>query len=83
MFTRVDRNLLVRIGKQLAEDAQTEENGYGNNWGGSADAREAKRRFDRLQRDRRDLEALRKRLEASFPESTAPAPVEAASAAAG
>lgn len=71
-FTRVDRNLLLRVGKHLAAAAQLEENGYGQNWGASSDAREAKKRFDRLHRDRRDLDALRKRLEAAFPSATEP-----------
>ena len=66
-FTRTDRALLIRIGGHLREAAQTEFNGYGNNWGASADSREAKKTYDRLLRDERDLEALRKRLEAEVP----------------
>lgn len=66
-FTRTDRALLIRIGGHLREAAQTEFNGYGNNWGAGAEAREAKKRYDRLLRDERDLEALRKRLEAEVP----------------
>lgn len=79
-FSRVDRNLLLRVGKHLADAAQLEENGYGQNWGASAEARDAKRRFDRLHRDRRDLDALRKRLEAAHPDSLSPAPAPAPSA---
>ena len=71
-FTRTDRALLIRIGGHLREAAQTEFNGYGNDWGGSADSREAKKAYDRLLRDERDLEALRKRLEAQMPPPAPP-----------
>lgn len=70
MITREDRNLLVRVGKQLKDAAQLEFNGYGANWGVDAASREAKRRHDRLLRDERDLQALRRRLEADVPPST-------------
>ena len=76
-FTRVDRNLLLRVGKHLQAAAKLEFNGYGANWGADAESREAKKRYDRLLRDERDLEAMRKRLEAAFPAATAPLAQEA------
>lgn len=65
-FTKEDRNLLNRVSRTLRATAQLEANGYGPNWGASAEGREAKRRYDRILRDERDLTALRKRLEAQM-----------------
>mgnify|MGYP001614681918 CR=1 FL=1 len=66
-ITRTDRALIIRVGVHLRTAAQLEFNGYGQNWGADAKAREAKKRYDRLRRDERDLEALRKRREAQVP----------------
>jgi len=63
-FARTDRALLIRVGGHLRDAAQIEVNGYGPHWDESEDAKAAKRRHDRLLRDERDLEALRRRLEA-------------------
>lgn len=80
-FTRLDRNLLLRVSKHLQTAA------------GAADAlvnrhREAgqltlaarsKSDADRLHRDLRDVDQLRRRLEVAYPQSMkAPAPVEPA-----
>ena len=54
-FTKEDRNLLVRVGKTLREEIETEERSSGSS-----------PRRDRLLRDERDLVALRKRLEAQM-----------------
>ena len=58
-FTREDRNLLVRVGKTLREEIVREEANVGP-------APSARARRDRLLRDERDLEHLRKRLEAQM-----------------
>lgn len=56
-FTKEDRNLLVRVGKHLRDAIESEEHGEG-----STPLR------DRLLRDERDLQALRRRLEAHLVE---------------
>lgn len=63
-ITRTDRALLIRVGGHLRKSAGTLAAGFGLNWGESPESREAKKEHDRLLRDERDLEALRKRLEA-------------------
>lgn len=66
-FTKADRNLLVRVTRHVREAAETERNSYGTPaWGDSAESKQAKRRYDRMKRDERDVIALRKRLEQSM-----------------
>ena len=67
-FTREDRNLLVRVGKLLRAEVDAAE-GVVADAAGSADAKATRARRDRLLRDERDLEGLRKRLEAAHPDS--------------
>lgn len=76
-FNRLDRNLLVRVGQHLKDAALLEEQSYGkpSGWGSTPEARESKARFDRLQRDVRDLEALRKRMEIAHPDMKVLVPV--------
>jgi hypothetical protein len=61
-LTAVDRALLQRVAHHLEDAAEVEFNGYHMDWGGTAEAREAKRRYDRLLRDAGYLRALTKRL---------------------
>ena len=67
-FTREDRNLLVRVGKFLRTEVETAERLAGE--GSGVEAAKAHRSLrDRLLRDERDLEGLRKRLEAAHPQA--------------
>lgn len=66
-FTRTDRALLIRVGVHLRSMADYEFTCYGQDWGADNVSRAAKSRYDRMLRDERDLEALRKRLEAQVP----------------
>lgn len=60
-FGRADRNLLVRVGKCLRDQADAIEQDHGADWASSP---QAKKDHDRLRREERDLCALRRRLEA-------------------
>ena len=68
-FTRTDRALLIRIGGHLRDQAMNLQVEHGLNWGATTESRAAKKDHDRLLRDERDLEALRRRLEAQVPPS--------------
>lgn len=63
IFTNTDKTLMMRAGRLLVEQARILKHSYGQNWAGSAEAKEAKRQHDRLLRDDRDLRELAKRLE--------------------
>lgn len=65
-FTSTDRALLQRCARNLEGEAAALNASYAipNGWGASAEGREAKREYDRLLRDARDLRALAKRPEA-------------------
>jgi len=71
-FTRADRSLLIRAGGHLRAAAREEFERHGADWSASAQAVQAKARHDRLLRDERDLEALRRRLEAQVVPSPGP-----------
>lgn len=64
-FTRVDRNLMLRVGLWLRKQAENLERQHGANWAASPEAKQAKRDYDRLRREERDLYALRQRLNGS------------------
>lgn len=66
-FTRVDRNLLVRVAQQLREEAEICRRSH-QPWTQEAESRKQKARFDRLVRDSGDLDALRRRMEQQFPD---------------
>jgi len=63
-FGKADRNLLVRVGRCLKEQADDLERSCGADWSLDADHVQAKKDHDRLRREERDLAAFRKRLEA-------------------
>lgn len=63
-LTKTDRNLLARVGKILREDAEAIAKAHSDNWAATPGAVDAKRRYDRLCREERDLAALRIRLSA-------------------
>lgn len=76
-FTREDRNLLVRVGKVLKSDLVSVERLLGDSTLAPADRHDTKALRDRLLRDARDLEGLRKRLEAAHPQALqAPGTIE-------
>lgn len=62
MITVADRNLMARVGRILRDRAAELEAEHGANWAASPESRQAKRLFDRLHREERDLAALRLRL---------------------
>lgn len=66
-FTRTDRALMIRIGGHVRAAAAALHLEHAVNWGRDEYSKQAKRDHDRLLRDERDLEALRKRLEAQVP----------------
>lgn len=62
MFTKADKNLLARVCRILNGEAGALEERHGANWAGSEEALRAKRVYDRLCREARDLAALNARL---------------------
>lgn len=66
-FSRVDRNLLVRICANLREQAEVVKRSH-EPWTGAEGARE-KKRYERLLRDENELRNFRLRLEAAHPEA--------------
>lgn len=63
IFTKTDKTLLDRAARFLHDQACVEEANYGPVWAATQEGKEAKKRFDRLLRDERDLRTLGKRLE--------------------
>lgn len=61
MISKLDVLLLSRVGKILAEEAAIAKRSH-TPWSGSAESRAQKRRYDRMQREIRDLADLRNRL---------------------
>lgn len=62
-FTSIDKALLLRAARHLEERALNLE--VSNSpWGATPEGKIAKRVFDRLKRDARDLRSLAKRLQA-------------------
>lgn len=68
VFTKTDKTLLDRAARIIHNQAVVEENSYkGAGWASSENGKEAKKRYDRLLRDERDLRELAKRLEREAP----------------
>lgn len=68
IFTKTDKALLDRAARHVHNQAVVEETSYkGVAWSATQTGKEAKKRYDRLLRDERDLRALAKRLEATAP----------------
>lgn len=61
-FTKTDKALIDRAARHLSEAAVIEKNSYGTDWTVDAECKAAKRRYDRLLRDERDLRELGRRL---------------------
>jgi hypothetical protein len=61
-FSKADRNLLARVKRILDGEAGALEKRYGANWSANGEAFRAKRTYDRLCREARDLAALSARL---------------------
>lgn len=66
-FTRVDRNLLIRVGALLRDQAEVVKRSH-EPWTGAEGARE-KKRYERLLRDENELRNFRLRLEAEHPDA--------------
>lgn len=76
-FTRIDRNLLVRIAQQLRDEAEIVRK-INEPWTHDRESLKQKARFERLLRDSTDIDNLRRRMEKEFPDMTkAPSPAEA------
>lgn len=63
IYTLTDKTLMMRAARQLKEQADVLLNRYGTNWAENDESKGAKRKFDRLLRDERDLRMLAKRFE--------------------
>ncbi len=63
IYTLTDKTLMMRAARQLKEQADVLLNRYGTNWAENDESKDAKRKFDRLLRDERDLRMLAKRFE--------------------
>ena len=72
-FSRIDRNLLIRVGAFLREEAEAVRRDH-EPWTAPSDLRE-KKRYERLRRDENELRNLRLRLEAAHPEAVTLYPV--------
>ncbi len=73
IFTKTDKTLLDRAARIIHNQAVVEENSYkGDTWAATETGKEAKKRYDRLLRDERDLRALAKRLEKAMPAAVYP-----------
>jgi hypothetical protein len=70
MITKLDIHLLTRVGKLLTDDAAMIE-ATETPWTTDAFSKSAKRKYDRILREARDLAALRKRLQADLGSATA------------
>ena len=66
-FTLTDKSLMLRAARILEGDAGVLESSHGPVWSATADGKTAKREFDRLLRDARDLRSLVRRFEALHP----------------
>lgn len=66
IFTKADKVLMMRTARALEQKAEEIriEQGF---WSGTAASKNAKKQYDRLMRDWRDLRMLAKRLEAGLP----------------
>jgi hypothetical protein len=73
IFTKTDKALLDRAARIVHDQARIEETTHGPVWAATAEGKEAKKRFDRLLRDERDLRQLARRLESTAPTVEFPA----------
>ena len=74
VFTKTDKTLLDRAARIVHNQAVIEETSYkGESWSTSEVGKEAKKRYDRLLRDERDLSANDKRLDKELPTVVYPA----------
>lgn len=72
-FSRIDRNLLIRVGAFLREEAEAVKRA--NEPWTAADGARAKKRYERLLRDENELRNFRRRLETEHPEAVTLYPV--------
>ncbi len=63
IFTTTNKALMQRAARNMTEQAGILKNSYGQNWAASKEAKVAKRQYDRLLRDARDLRELAAALE--------------------
>lgn len=63
IFTKTDKALLDRVARLVRDEARVLEAQHGPAWAATKAGQEAKREYDRLQRDERDLRALARRFE--------------------
>lgn len=73
VFTRTDKALVDRAARHLKETAQELQRSEGPVWSATESGKKAKRVFDRLMRDERDLRMLARRLEKLAPAAVYPA----------
>lgn len=77
IFTNTDKTLMMRAARHLSTQAAELKNSFGQNWAFDKESRNAKREYDRLLRDERDLRALAKRLETAVANERAHADAQA------
>lgn len=73
VFTKTDKALLDRSARHLHETAIELQRSEGPVWSATESGKKAKKVFDRLLRDERDLRELAKRLEETLPTLVYPA----------
>jgi hypothetical protein len=73
IFTKTDKTLVDRAARIVHDQAVIEEKMHGPVWSATAEGKDAKRRYDRLLRDERDLRMLARRLEKLVPAAAVPA----------
>ncbi len=66
LFTTTNKALMQRAARHLTEQAGILKNSYGQNWAASKEAKVAKRQYDRLLRDARDMRELATALDKDF-----------------
>ena len=67
VFTRTDKALIDRAARHLKDTARELQRSTGPVWSATDGGKKAKRVYDRLMRDERDLRVLGKRLEKAAP----------------
>ncbi len=65
LLSKADINLINRAILHIRSISNVDFQTYGSDWGATRESKSAKRHYDRLKRDERDLIALRRRLEAT------------------
>lgn len=69
LFTTTNKALMQRAARNMTEQAAVLKNSYGQNWAASKEAKVAKRQYDRLLRDARDLRELADALYTGLPQA--------------